>query len=181
MIYDTADCAFYLRVLSVLVPVMYCDMTVDGMLKGLDEQRACMRYNIWDSGLCVALVWALLPRFGLRGYVFILFFSELFNFYFSLRRLSRVSTVEVHLAQDLAMPLCCGVCAPASISLLMRLTGWSETQNAGALTGALVLSTALYTLLLYGFGCVSREDARRFARTCGIGTKVRRPMNAAAL
>ena len=169
VIYGTTDCAFYMRVLSVLVPVMYCDMTVDGMLKGLDEQRACMRYNIWDSGLCVLLVWALLPRFGLRGYVFILFFSELFNFYFSLRRLSRVSTVEVHLSQDLAMPLCCGVCAGALVSLLMQLSGWSSVWDAGALVGAVVLSACLYTLLLWGFGCVSRADAQRFARSCGFG------------
>lgn len=175
VIYGTSDCAFYMRVLSVLVPVMYCDMTVDGMLKGLDEQRACMRYNIWDSGLCVALVWALLPRFGLRGYVFILFFSEIFNFYFSLRRLSRVSTVEVHLAQDLAMPLCCGVCASASVSLMMLLTGWSSVWDAGALVGAVVLSAGLYTLLLWGFGCVSRADAQRLARTCGFG-QIRTPL-----
>lgn len=169
VIYGTADCAFYMRVLSVLVPVMYCDMTVDGMLKGLDEQRACMRYNIWDSGLCVALVWTLLPRFGLRGYVFILFFSELFNFYFSVRRLCRVSTVEVNLAADLLMPLCCGACAPACIALLMRISGWSSVWDTGALIGAVVLSAGLYVLLLWGFGCISREDARRFARTCGFG------------
>lgn len=172
VVYDTADCAFYLQILSVLVPVMYCDMTVDGMLKGLDQQRACMRYNIWDSGLCVALVWVLLPRLGMKGYVFILFFSEIFNFYFSLRRLCKVATVELRPANDLIAPLCCGVCAPAFVSLVLQLAGIS-VRSAASLVCSIALSGVLYVLLLCGFGCVTREDVRWFLNTCGLRRDLR--------
>ncbi|MBQ7541641.1 MAG: polysaccharide biosynthesis C-terminal domain-containing protein [Clostridia bacterium] len=168
VVYGASDSAFYLRILSVLVPVMYCDMTVDGMLKGLDEQRACMRYNIWDSALCVALVWGVLPYAGMRGYVFILFFSELFNFYFSLRRLCRVSTVELDLAADLFMPLCCGVCAPAFVLLLMRSCGLCAVWGKGVLIFSVAASVALYALLLFGFGCLTAEDAQWFLDACGL-------------
>lgn len=170
-VYDTADCAFYLQILSVLVPVMYCDMTVDGMLKGLDQQRACMRYNIWDSGLCVVLVYFLLPRFGMKGYIFILFFSEIFNYYFSLRRLGKVATVELDLASDLFAPLLSGACAPAFVSTLFRLGGLS-VDGAASLVLAVAVSVFLYALLLYGFGSVTKEDVRWFLATCGL---TRRP------
>lgn len=167
VVYDTADCAFYLQILSVLVPVMYCDMTVDGMLKGLDQQRACMRYNIWDSALCVALVWLLLPRYGMKGYIFILFFSEIFNFYFSLRRLCKTAAVELRPASDLFAPLCCGVCAPAFVSLLLQFAH-IRILGAASLSAAILSSALVYILLLLGFGCVTREDVRWFLTTCGL-------------
>ncbi len=175
VVYNTTDCALYLQILSVLVPVMYCDMTVDGMLKGLDQQRACMRYNIWDSALCVALVYVLLPRFGMKGYMFILFFSEIFNFYFSLRRLCKVATVDLNLANDLLAPFLCGALSPAVVSMATRdRFPW----NVGTLVFCIAASTALYTLLLYGFGCITREDARWFLDTCGICRKERSPLRA---
>ena len=165
VVYKTRDCAFYLQILSVLVPVMYCDMTVDGMLKGLDQQRACMRYNIWDSGLCVVLVYFLLPRFGMKGYVFILFFSEIFNFYFSLRRLCKVATVEVNVPADLLSPMCCGVCAPAFTVWTMQRFGMQIVRAAPLVFGVSV-SVIVYGLLMFGFGSVTREDVRWFVNTC---------------
>lgn len=173
-VYHTTDCAFYLRILSALVPVMYCDMTVDGMLKGLDQQRACMRYNIWDSGLCVVLVYVLLPRFGMRGYVFILFFSEIFNYYFSLRRLCKTAVVELNLSLDLFAPLCCGICAPAFIAVLLHVLH-IRVPEAPALIAAIASSCLLYTILLYGFGSITREDVNWFLRTCGFTRLTDRP------
>lgn len=50
--------------------VLYLDALVDGMLKGLSEQVANVRYNTITSALDVALLFVLLPRYGLGGYVF---------------------------------------------------------------------------------------------------------------
>ena len=91
-VYHSSDTKPFLQLLAVLVPVMYLDMAVDGMLKGLDQQLSSMRYNIIDSGLCVILVYFLIPRYSVKGYIITLFVSEILNFYLSLRRLIRVSS-----------------------------------------------------------------------------------------
>ncbi len=166
VVYQSRDCTPYLQLLAPLVPVMYCDMTVDGMLKGLDQQRSCMRYNVWDSGLCVVFVYLLLPRFGMKGYIFILFFSEIFNYFFSLRRLCSVAVVQLNLSTDVCMPLLCGVCAPLLVSTTMRIGGLSVSVLP--LTIAVLLSLCLYALLLFSFGCIGAEDARWFIRACGL-------------
>ncbi len=155
-VYKTADCAFFIRILAPLVPVMYCDMTVDGMLKGLDQQRAVMRYNILDSGLCAALVYVLLPRFAVKGYIFILFFSEILNFYLSIRRLARVTTVELSPGTEIGVPLCCILTASAFTRMLLRSAQWSTPL----LTAAILFACGLYMLFLYGFGCIDKRDAR---------------------
>lgn len=154
-VYHTADCAFYIRILSPLIPVMYCDMTVDGMLKGLDEQRAVMHYNILDSGLCAVLVRILLPSLGVKGYIFILFFSEILNFFLSIRRLGKTATVELSPLSDLVVPLCCAAVAGAFVRMFVHGAAW----NIPLLSASILCTAVLYTAMLYGFGCITKQDA----------------------
>ena len=85
----TDDAGRYIRLLAPLVPVMYLDTVTDGCLRGLGQQTRCMAINVLDATLGVVLVWALLPRFGLAGYIFILYFNECVNFTLSFTLLLR--------------------------------------------------------------------------------------------
>lgn len=90
-IYKTDDVAFYIRILVPLIPVMFSDIVVDGCLKGLGEHVWSMGVNILESAVSVVLVYALLPRFGLGAFIFILYFDEVFNFLLSISRLVQVT------------------------------------------------------------------------------------------
>ena len=74
-----------LRLFAPVALVLYLDALVDGMLKGLSEQVANVRYNTITSALDVALLFVLLPRYGLGGYVFTFIAAHLVNFALSLR------------------------------------------------------------------------------------------------
>ena len=90
VLYHDAACARFLRLLAPMVPLIYTDIVTDGCLKGLGEMMRSMAYNIAEAALGLVLVWALLPRWALGGYIFTLYVCELFNFALSLRRLGRV-------------------------------------------------------------------------------------------
>lgn len=89
LIYHSDDAGRYIRLLAPLVPVMYLDTVTDGCLRGLGQQMRCMAINVLDATLGVVLVWVLLPRFGLAGYIFILYFNECVNFTLSFTLLLR--------------------------------------------------------------------------------------------
>lgn len=89
-IYKSGEAGHYIRLLAPLVPVMYTDMTVDGCLKGLGQQVWSMGINIADSLVGLFLVWALLPRFALSGYIALIYITEVLNFVLSIIRLRRV-------------------------------------------------------------------------------------------
>lgn len=89
LIYHSDDAGRYIRLLALLVPVMYLDTVTDGCLRGLGQQTRCMAINVLDATLGVVLVWVLLPRFGLAGYIFILYFNECVNFTLSFTLLLR--------------------------------------------------------------------------------------------
>ena len=89
LIYHSDDAGRYIRLLAPLVPVMYLDTVTDGCLRGLGQQTRCMAINVLDATFGVVLVWALLPRFGLAGYLFVLYFNECVNFTLSFTLLLR--------------------------------------------------------------------------------------------
>ncbi|MDR1927725.1 MAG: oligosaccharide flippase family protein, partial [Oscillospiraceae bacterium] len=160
-VYGNTDAVRYLQLLAPLVPVMYMDMSVDGMLKGLDQQKYSMRYNVIDSGMCVVLVWLLLPRMAIKGYILVLFLSEIYNFSFSLRRLLHVTNALRPTLSAVAKPLLCVACAaliPLGIAksadplLLAQSTPWLAAALTG---GGLFYFTALYLI-----GSIQAKDLR---------------------
>lgn len=94
LIYKSNEAVKYIRILSPLVPVMYLDMITDSLLKGLDQQVYSMRYNIIDSFLCVIMVYFLLPKYSVKGYIFILYASEIINFFLSFNRLIKICDIR---------------------------------------------------------------------------------------
>lgn len=95
LIYHNREAGHYIRLLAPLIPVMYTDMSVDGCLKGLGQQVWSMGINVFDSLLCIFLVSFLLPVYALKGYLFILYTSEIVNFALSVWRLRKVAPIRL--------------------------------------------------------------------------------------
>ena len=163
-VYGDNESAFYIKILSVLLPIMYLDTVTDGLLKGLDQQLASMRYNIIDSGLCVVLVYFLLPAFAVKGYIFILFLSEIINFAFSFNRLAKTAQLQFNLINDIVKPL---FAALGAGSILNLLTYYAFPDSSSKLTLAIitVLFALLYFPCLYILGCIDKKDIRQLKPT----------------
>ena len=166
-IYGDGQCAEYLRVLAPLLPIMYTDTTVDGILKGLDQQIYSMRYNIIDSAMCVALVLILIPKYSVKGYIAILFISEIVNFSLSIHRLSKVCRLEINVADSIIKPT---VCVTASFLSGLLL---SPAQGSGkaALTAVITVNAAVYVLLLMLTGSISAQDIMWFKNIFSRGSE----------
>ncbi len=96
-LYNDPDAGMYLRRFSLLIPMLYCDAITDAMTKGLGQQKACVRYNILTSSMDVALLYILLPKFGMQGYFFSFLVTHLINFVFSLRRLFKITGKSIRI------------------------------------------------------------------------------------
>lgn len=105
--YHSSSAGQYLKVLAPIVPLIYLDVVVDSLLKGLDEQFNSMKYNFSDSLIRVVLILCFLRFFGMESYVCILFFSTIFNAALSLHRLLKVTSVRLSLFWHVLLPLLC--------------------------------------------------------------------------
>ena len=93
-LYQSESAGAQLKMYSLMIPMLYCDAITDAMTKGLGQQKACVRYNILTSFLDVALLYILLPHYGMQGYFFSFFITHLINFLLSIRRLLKISGVK---------------------------------------------------------------------------------------
>lgn len=103
--YASTDAGNYLKILAPLVPLLYLDVVVDSLLKGLDEQLNSMKYNFTDSLIRVILILLTMRFWGMRAYIAILFFSSIFNAMMSVRRLLKVSRVRIPFVRFILLPL----------------------------------------------------------------------------
>lgn len=91
LIYNNLDIAIYLKILSPLLLFMYLDSIVDNILKGLNQQLSVMKCNILDLFVSITCIYILLPIFGLNGYIFIIFLSEILNSGISILQLKQIT------------------------------------------------------------------------------------------
>jgi len=157
-IYHREDIALFLRLFAPLAPAMYMDAAVDGMLKGVGEQVASMRYNIIDALVGTLLVYTLLPRYAITGYLITIFATELLNFYLSARRLVAVTQFRLDLLRSILKPLLCIMGSISLVQLFLRISGFRLPVAGFSLIGQILLSVILYLGCLIALGSITRED-----------------------
>lgn len=146
-LYDNAEAGYYLKLYSLLIPMLYCDALTDAMTKGLGQQKACVRYNILTSALDVIFLYVLLPRYGMNGYFFSFLVTHLFNFLLSLRRLMKISGETI----PLYIPI---LSCSAGI-----IAGFGASHISGN-AGKCIAYAGLVFSLLYFMRIIGKEDFR---------------------
>ncbi len=158
LIYKSNDVGFLLCALSPIVPLMYLDSISDGILKGLDQQLFSFRTAVFDSALRIVLVIFLLPRFGIYGFLGIMYFSNLLTCVLNVGRLIKVSGVKLDLLNCLALPFS----GALSISLLFNAI-INKLIPCGDLVYIIlvsVFSIASYLAFLFWLKIVSWDEIR---------------------
>ena len=90
IIYNKLEIAKYLRILSPLIVIMYLDIVIDSILKGLDAQVSVMGINVLDCIVSIVFIYFLVPILGFSGYIISIFISEILNFSLSGYKLLKI-------------------------------------------------------------------------------------------
>ena len=144
-LYGSAAAGSYLKLYSLLIPMLYCDAITDAMTKGLGQQKACVRYNIFTAAMDLCLLYLLLPSYGMDGYFVSFLVTHLINFFLSLRRLLRITAIQIPLYIPM---LCCSA----------TLLGIWGAAGIAASVGRITIYICLCGSLLVLFGILSRRD-----------------------
>ncbi len=104
-LYNNYEAGVYLCLLAFLAVPMYLDSITDSMLKGLDRQVDSLKFNSMDSVIRVILIFYVLPRYGVRGYISILYISEIFNLYLSFSCLANTARIDIDFLKCIILPV----------------------------------------------------------------------------
>ena len=163
LLYHSQEAGFYLRVLGPAMPLMYLESMVDGAMKGMGEQKAVFRYSLWDAVLRIAGVLLLLPRWGMKGFLWVILLSSAYTCQMNTARLLHVSGLKPRLWRWLGAPaLAALVSAGAGEGLRTLLAGWLGSGS---------MPTRLAALCAGGFGMAAVCLAVQWP--LGLGEEVR--------
>ena len=138
LLYHSQEAGFYLRVLGPAMPLMYLESMVDGAMKGMGEQKAVFRYSLWDAVLRIAGVLLLLPRWGMKGFLWVILLSSAYTCQMNTARLLHVSGLQPRLWRWMGAPaLAALVSAGAGEGLRTLLAGWLGSGSTPARLAAL--------------------------------------------
>lgn len=114
--------------LTPIIPFMYAESVVDGMLKGLNQQLQSFWYNVIDSSLRVVAVLLVVPRFGMHGFLWIMIVSNILTSSLHSARLFKITEAPFRLCEWVLKPL-----------LFTALGGWLGLKAAAAVQGDLAV------------------------------------------
>lgn len=150
VIYDSLQAGSMIAALAPLIPVMYIDSAVDAVLKGMGQQVYSMNVNIIDALTSVILVIILVPKFGVGGYIFTIYFTEILNTTLSLARMIAIVKPKLRVFGHVFAPILCITGATTAVHLL------STTLSLQPTAMTLVLQISLTTLLYLGLLIITR-------------------------
>ena len=160
VLFNSLDSAKYILLIAPLIPVMYLDTSVDSILKGLGYQFYCMVINIIDALLSVILVWILLPKYGIMGYVITVYFTELINAALSITKLLCITKFKFKLFDWLIKPIISVVATTAIIRFVFgKLNILAENNFDMALH--VIFAAIIYFILLVLIRAVSIKQIKR--------------------
>lgn len=156
-LYGNARAAEYILAIAPLLPIMYLDTVTDSMLKGLGDQVFTMNVNIVDAALSVILVYFLVPRFGIYGYVAVLYISELINFSLSAVRLITKAQMSFKPFRWALLPLICLVVSSRICCFVFQFIPLDSLPTWFSITLQASAVLAIFVLLSVVAGAIDKE------------------------
>lgn len=148
LIYNDLEVGFIIYVLAPIVPFMYLETVVTGILQGLNQQIHSLTYNILDSVIRITLIYALVPQKGLNGFLLIMVLSNITTSSLNIYRTIKVTGAEIDFKKWVILPAFAVFLSIILMSFSLKALQLSSLYYV--LFGCLFI-TAFYFLILFIF------------------------------
>lgn len=168
LLYHDESIGFYLAVLAPVLPGMYLDSMGDAVLKGLGEEVATFRYSIWDSTLRIGLVLLLMPKTGMKGFLFVMLCSNIMSALLNIFRISKVAGIKTRWYRWFIQPLVLFLLSALAGQGLLKFLG--VVDDVPRLLFSCLVTGGVYCLLLLrcGLGEIIRNMLSANRKKAGV-------------
>jgi stage V sporulation protein B len=147
---------------------MYLDTVTDSLLKGMGEQIYTMNVNIADAAISVILVRLLVPRFGIFGYIAVLYIAEIINFAFSAARLIKICKFEFKLIKWFVLPLILLIITSRICKCAFQFFPFTNLPGWLSLTIHGIIIVSIFMLFMTVTKCIDKELRDWLATSFGL-------------
>lgn len=151
LIFGSQEVGYMIRMLSPIIPFMYLESVADGMLKGLDQQTSSLFYNVADSLCRLILIFLIVSRTGITGFLVIMIISNITTSSLNTARLIKVTESGFDLKNWVLKPLAATVVGGAAGYVAVLWLGFGGLLSTVVSVG---LQAAVSFLMLIVLGCI---------------------------
>ena len=148
-LYSEQKAGSLIKIMAPLIPFMYLDSVADGMLKGLGEYNKVIKYSTIDTVVSILLIFFVIPKTGLYGYVLVIYVSSILNAFLSIRRLLVVTKNKIRVFSDITVPFSASLFSAVCVKSLFPSHLFSKTA-------VVTISLCLSSLLTLAFIMISK-------------------------
>lgn len=105
IVYGDKEVGGMIKILSPIIPFMYLESVVDGINKGLNQQKYSFWYNSLDSILRIVIIWVLLPKTGINGFLGLMAVSNFTTCSLNFYRVKKVAKIKIDYINAIIKPL----------------------------------------------------------------------------
>ena len=156
ILYKSSEIGFYLGVLGPLMPCMYLESMVDGVLRGMGEQISTFKYRISDSIIRIVGIALVVPHYGMKGFLFIMICSNLFTCGLNLNRMMVVTKMRINWIKWMVNPAV-AIAAGYAAYKFVYLPVFKNLDLFYQTAGGISVVTAVYILVLWIVGGIPKE------------------------
>ena len=153
VIYGQENIGVMLRLLGVICPFIYFQVTLSGILNGLGKQVFIFLANLLSSVFNILFVIIFVPMYGIEAYIFGWFLCAVVTACASCFVVSSEVKTGLYLNNILLKPLAAISLACLTLKLVVERAGISLFQVKG-LIGAMVFIGSMYVVLILLLGVV---------------------------
>lgn len=155
LIYHEIEIGTILKMLAPIVPFMYLETVVMGILQGLNEQMSSLKYNIFDSLIRLPLIYIFVPKHGLTMFIGIMILSNITTSSLNIYKTLKATQTQINLSKWIIKPL-------ISVSLaILAMTYLTQKFLLPPLYYVIIgagIICVLYFLFLIVTGGIGKDD-----------------------
>ena len=138
---------------------MYLESAISGMMQGLNQQRKALKYNVIDSTLRISLILLVLPKYGIKGFLLIMYISNITTSMLNLIRLLKVSKTKFNFDFWLLKPV-----LASFASIVFEEIVFKYIMVTNVILNMILRISAIafsYIVLLFLFGIIEKEHIEK--------------------
>ncbi|MBE7026178.1 MAG: polysaccharide biosynthesis protein [Ruminococcaceae bacterium] len=160
LVYKNAEVGIYIKTLAPILPFMYTEGIIAGILNALNKQAASLRYNLYNSAVRITLITIFVPGFGMRAFVLIMIVSNIMTSSLNMRQLILATNMSFDIKKLIIKPILAVLPALLCAYLLKAPFEKIFINNLVSLILGIFILCAVYICFILLFKCITKNDMR---------------------
>ncbi|OOO00111.1 MAG: hypothetical protein ATN35_09015 [Epulopiscium sp. Nele67-Bin004] len=158
VLYSDVKVGLFLQIVVVMSPFIYLEIVIDGILKGMGQQKKCLQYRIIDAVLRIILMYVLIPKYGIYGFIATLIFTNVVSGFLHINRLLKITHMKIEFTKWILHPIIIAVAA-GLITRTFIMDGVLRQFDMGVkLWSSIAIATVFYLLTLIFAQNITKEE-----------------------